>query len=190
MNSAEMLQPFSATDLVISIQQGDRLAERHLVEQYQRGLLLILRRQSKADIAEEVAQETWRIVIEKIRLAELRDPEKLGAFIAQIGRNQLTMYFRRERNSGADSDQIPEVECTQGPVELLERADAQRITRQLLYHLNQSRDREILQRYYLNEEEKTSICRDMELSELHFNRVIHRAKQRLRLLAESLGIAL
>ncbi len=188
MNSAEMLHPFSATDLVVRVQQGDRLAEQQLVEQYQSGLLLILRRQTKADIAQEVAQETWRIVIEKIRLAELREPEKLGAFIAQIGRNQLIMHYRRERNAGADSDQIPEVEHTQGPVELLEQADAQRIARQLLGQLGKERDREILQRYYLDEEEKDSICEDMELTDLHFNRVIHRAKQRLRLLAESLGI--
>lgn len=188
MNNAETLPPVSAVDLVVRVQQGDRQAERQLVEQYHSGLLLILRRQSKSDIAQEVAQETWRIVIEKIRQAELRDPEKLGAFIAQIGRNQLTMYYRRERNAGADSDQIPEQESDSCPVEILEQADARRIARHLLDSLSTSRDREILQRYYLDEEEKNSICEDLELTDLHFNRVIHRAKQRLRLLADSLGI--
>jgi RNA polymerase sigma-70 factor (ECF subfamily) len=82
------------------------------------------------------------------------------------------------------------LEHTQGPVELLEQADAQRIARQLLEQLSKKRDREILQRYYLEEEEKDTICEDMELTDLHFNRVIHRAKQRLRLLAESMGITL
>lgn len=188
MNNAEFLQPFSATELVTRIQQGDSIAERQLIEQYQAGLVLVVRRQAKADVVQEVVQETWRIVIEKIRNADLREPEKLGAFIAQIGRNQVIMYYRRERYSGANSDQVPEPYCSQGPLELIEQADVQRIAHHLLGQLNTPRDREILHRYYLMEEEKEKICDELDLTDLHFNRVIHRAKQRLRQVAESLGI--
>jgi RNA polymerase sigma-70 factor (ECF subfamily) len=33
---------------------------------------------------------------------------------------------------------------------------------------------------YVHQEDKDSICRELNLDSLHFNRVLHRAKQRFR----------
>ena len=49
------------------------------------------------------------------------------------------------------------------------------------------RDREIVRRFYLDEEEKEAICRDLGLSPLHFDKVIFRARQRMRKLLEERG---
>jgi RNA polymerase sigma-70 factor (ECF subfamily) len=46
--------------------------------------------------------------------------------------------------------------------------------------LAQPRDREILHRFYLLEEDKSVICSALDLSAAHFDRVLYRAKQRMR----------
>jgi RNA polymerase sigma-70 factor, ECF subfamily len=188
VNQIELTPAIFAAQLVSRIQNGDRLAEKILVEHYQRGLMLVIRRQTTADIANDIIQETWRVAIENIRKGALRDPEKLPHYLVQTGRNQVVMYYRRHKNSGVDTDNIPEPLNHQGPLELLEIAQAKHLAQQLLNALNTPRDKEILHRYYLQEEEKDAICNDMNLTELHFNRVIHRAKQRLKQIAESLEL--
>jgi RNA polymerase sigma-70 factor (ECF subfamily) len=67
------------------IRAGDTLAGKELVERYSRGVRVILRN-AGADrfAADDLDQETFRIALEKIRQGDLREPSKLGAFIAGI----------------------------------------------------------------------------------------------------------
>jgi DNA-directed RNA polymerase specialized sigma24 family protein len=52
------------------------------------------------------------------------------------------------------------------------------------------RDRELLIRFYVHDQDKQKICRELGLKSLHFNRVLFRAKNRFRkLLEESAGAA-
>ena len=51
-----------------------------------------------------------------------------------------------------------------------------------------ARDREILVRFYLQEEEKDAICRDLALEADQFDKVLHRARARLKELLESHGL--
>jgi RNA polymerase sigma-70 factor (ECF subfamily) len=51
-----------------------------------------------------------------------------------------------------------------------------------------SRDRELLVRFYLHDEPKEELCRQYGLSDLHFNRVIFRARERFRDLLQSRGL--
>jgi len=50
-----------------------------------------------------------------------------------------------------------------------------------------ARDRDLLMRFYLHDEDKALICRELNLSEEHFNRVIFRARNRFRELLEHRG---
>jgi RNA polymerase sigma-70 factor (ECF subfamily) len=59
------------------------------------------------------------------------------------------------------------------------QAEKSKRVRQLLSELS-DRDREILRRFYIEEEDKERICADLKLSSLHFNRVLHRARERYR----------
>ncbi len=58
------------------------------------------------------------------------------------------------------------------------------MVRQVLTELKNDRDREILSRYYIADQDKDVICRDLQLSGLHFNRVLFRARQRYKELFE------
>jgi RNA polymerase sigma-70 factor (ECF subfamily) len=51
---------------------------------------------------------------------------------------------------------------------------------EILADLKKERDREILQRFYVREEDKASICHRLGVDSVHFNRVLYRARQRMK----------
>jgi RNA polymerase sigma-70 factor (ECF subfamily) len=65
------------------------------------------------------------------------------------------------------------------------RAEVCNQVRDLLNDLNTERDREILRRFYVREEDKESICKRLDIDGVHFNRVLYRARQRLKSIIEA-----
>ncbi|WP_232425974.1 RNA polymerase sigma factor [Teredinibacter turnerae] len=171
--------------LVTRIEQGDTVAEHQLVVQYQRGLMLALSRKSSIDVAEDVCQETWRVVLENIRAGKVREPERLAAYVVQTGRNQLLMYFRKyPAHTGAPHEADSDLTTNETPETQLRHQRLRTAIGALLNELPQERDRELLRRFYLQEQEKGEICKSLTLTERHFHRVLHRARQRFRELWE------
>jgi RNA polymerase sigma-70 factor (ECF subfamily) len=74
------------------------------------------------------------------------------------------------------------------PSDAAERDQHAGVVRKLLDELSQPRDRQVLIRFYLDEADKREICAELDLSEEHFNRVLFRAKQRLREVLRRAGI--
>ena len=173
-----------AADLVRRVQAGDPDAEQALVEHYSRGILFLLRRLTRDPaLADDLHQETFRLVIEKVRADELREPEKLSAFVHQIARNLTIAEFRRRaRHQTVDGSggvsRLPNPEP--GPLRHLLAKEHAALVRRLLDQLDTDRDREILFHFFVAEKPKETICATLGLSSLHFNRVLHRARQRLK----------
>jgi len=83
------------TDLVRRIVAGDPGAEAELVRRFSRALSFLLRRLTRdATEAEDLYQETFRLVIEKVRRGELREPERLPGFVSSNGETQLRTAMR------------------------------------------------------------------------------------------------
>jgi RNA polymerase sigma-70 factor (ECF subfamily) len=170
-------------DWVARIQDGDRAAESELVSYYTRGVrLLLLKRTGKPDLAMDLCQDTLVIVLRRLRAGELRSPEALSAFIRQTAVNLTIEHFRREKRYVEDEGEI--ISLHAAPRDHKDKEIDSRTTRALLDRtldqLAVERDREILRRFYLREEDKESICSDLELSATHFDRVLYRARQRMR----------
>ncbi len=178
-----------ATALVDSIGAGDRTAEARLFERYQRGLGFFLRRETRGDIdlAEDIAQDTFRIVLERLRKDGIDNPERLAGYIHSTARYVLIGWQRKQgrRNTHADTEQVERTaDQTSGQANEINQQQTAVLLRSLLKELPTDRDRAILTRFYLHQEDKASICAALELSDLHFNRVLYRAKQRFRTLLE------
>jgi RNA polymerase sigma-70 factor (ECF subfamily) len=176
-------------DLVLRIQSGDRRAEGELVERYGEGLLFLLRRWTRShDEADDLYQETFRRGIEKIRAGEVRDPERLPAFLRGLAKNLTTDHYRRESRRGGRESPIesnPEpADDAPGQLGALLRREKVEIVRRLLAELTQERDRQVLLRFYIQEEDKERICDDLGLSRSDFNVVLFRARRRYQLLFE------
>jgi RNA polymerase sigma-70 factor, ECF subfamily len=177
INSAD-----AGADLVSRIRAGDRQAEAELVERYTRGIEVIIRREvGNRSVADDLYQEAFRIAIEKIRRGDVREPEKLSGFVCGVARNLVIDYFRR----AARQDSVGEVEEAASlpdpapdQLETLLRKEQADIVWQVLKEMRNERDIQVLFRYYLAEDDKERICADLGLTSLHFNRVVHRARER------------
>jgi RNA polymerase sigma-70 factor (ECF subfamily) len=89
-------------------------------------------------------------------------------------------YIRKEQSRGAIEARMPHAPAVHAPeaVNQLLQQEQAALVRAVLGALDSDRDREILFRFYLAEDDKARICRDLGLTALHFNRVLFRARER------------
>lgn len=176
-------------DLVQRILAGDPAAETDLVQRFSRALTFLLKRLTRDEAAaEDLYQETFRLVIEKVRRGELREAERLPGFVSSLARN---LFLGSARRGGRRQKWQGDSEATEtapdpapGQLQKLLVQERARLVRQVLAEMKNDRDREILSRYYIADQDKYVICRDLQLSDLHFNRVLFRARQRYKELFE------
>ena len=71
-----------------------------------------------------------------------------------------------------------------GPLERVLKNEQAKLVRRVLADLGLERDRQMLFRFYVAEEDKADICAALGLSSLQFNRVLFRARQRYKELYE------
>ncbi len=178
-----------STELVRRIGQGDRRAEAELVRRYQRGLIYLVQRRTRdPQLALDLAQDTFRIAIEKLRRGPIEQVDRVGAYLRGTALNLATAHGRKDarRATTTDSDAVDAAaDSTAGPFDNVSREQVQRIVRKLLDELPVQRDREILIRTYLDDHDKSSICEALGVDSAHYNRVLFRAKQRFRELLTS-----
>ncbi|HEY3135455.1 MAG TPA: sigma-70 family RNA polymerase sigma factor [Blastocatellia bacterium] len=163
---------------------GDSTADDDLVSRYNQGVSIIVDRIVKSRHAtEDVSQETFKIVLEKIKRGDVRDPERLSGFVCGIARNTAINYLRGARKTASleevlNTEQIPDPAPNQLD-EILSRERAL-LVRRVISELNRERDREVLFRYFIAEEDKDNICRDLNLTRPQFNGVVFRAIARFK----------
>jgi RNA polymerase sigma-70 factor (ECF subfamily) len=171
------------------IRAGNKQAERELFVRFRQGIVLMLqRRLSDRWLAEDIANDALSEALRQLRTRALNEPDKLAAFLHGIAVNLARNANRKQARRRTDSD-TETVETTEDtsrdPAILNMRASLAHVVREMLSTLPVARDREILVRFYLNEDEKADICRDLKLTAEHFDRVVHRARQRMRLHIEA-----
>src|SRR5215469_15450804 len=101
-------QPSSPRELAVRIQAGERRAETELVERYSRGVSIIIGRiaRDSSDI-DDLCQETFRLVLEKVRRGELREPERLSGFVCGVARNLAIEQVRQPRRMQPLEEGLP-----------------------------------------------------------------------------------
>lgn len=126
---------------------------------------------------DDVVQETMLRFLRALQDEKIRNPESTAAFLSGICNNVIREYKRRIwKEPLSDTD----VSLLEGPAypeaDLLELRQA---IGAVMVHLSQ-RDREILRAFFLEERDKSEICRTMGLSEVQFRVALFRAKERFR----------
>jgi RNA polymerase sigma-70 factor (ECF subfamily) len=148
---------------------------------FSKGVRFYLCRQLGAQELEDKVHDTFVIVVQAIRRGDLREPERLMGFIRTVVRRQVAAHIdlaiqgRREHMaieggpSLIDSAGDPEEHyLVQQKAELMEK----------ILGGMPKRDREILTRFYLDEQPQDQICSEMRLSETQFRLLKSRAKTR------------
>lgn len=184
------LEPQIAADLCARIREGSREAEAEMVRRYGAGLLYLLKRRTRdTELALDLRQDTFRVAIEKLRGSALEDPARLAPYLRGVALNLLVAQRRKDtrRATTADSEAI-EIAADErgGPFDHVSRDQVRQAVGVLLAELGMQRDRELLTRLYIRDEDKETICAALGVDSVHFNRVLFRAKERFRqLLAQA-----
>lgn len=151
-------------------------------------LFLLLKELGDPSHAEDLCNETFRIALERLSHKPLEDPERLGAFLSQTARNLVIGERRRISRRRTDTGRQQEIEAQVDPREdslvQLESESLAKVVRQVLLEFPYLRDREILVRAYLNDQDPEQICRELGIAPETYRKVIHRARERFRSLVQ------
>jgi RNA polymerase sigma factor (sigma-70 family) len=173
--------PFSPAKIVAEIAAGNRAAESELVMRYGPALhYILLREVHDPACADDLYQESFRITLERLRKRGLDQPDKLAGFLMGVAR-LLVRSHRREaaERAATSSNRVEEIADSEPtPLELVIRSEQASSLRAAIERLDVPRDRELLQRYLLDQDKET-ICHALGIRIDHFNKMIYRARLRL-----------
>jgi len=167
--------------LVAAIAERSDLQDE-LYLKFRRPLLQVfLQRRIDRDAAQDLLQRTFLQAIKKIRSDGLDDPSNLGGYLYRTATKLAAAYWRGELAHQHDNDRELMTNLRDETLSLEERIDHDilaRSVRELIEELPGPRDREVLERFYLREEPRGSICESLNLTSLQLNQVLWRARQR------------
>ena len=156
------------------------------------GLFTLLRRQIRnSTVAAEILDEAVATTLVHLRSGRVSDPQRLGGYLYRVAMN-LYRNHRRGFDNRADLRAAPaDLYSIAAQPELDGVVDSRMLqeVRAIIASLPTARDRELVKRFYLDEEDKDVICKALAITPIMFDRVIFRARQRMRALLEARGIA-
>ena len=173
--------------LVQTVHRGEQDGLDELYRLFARGIRLQLCRLLGPEELDDRVHDTFLIIAAAIRNNDLRDPERLMAFVRTIVRRQASVYITENitrRRTEDPPGQGPEpCDANSDPEQSMMSDEAHNLVLEVLTHMN-DRDREILTRFYLQEESPAEICRRMGLSQSQFRLLKSRAKAKFGLLGK------
>ena len=168
-------------DVVERIRNGDPLGMEELYRVFAKGIRFFLYRQLGPHDLDDKVHDAFLTVAQSIRNGDLREPERLMGYVRTIVRRQIAAHIEdavHARRNHADieggvvlSDRRPDPE--RGAIEHQNEELALRVLNSI-----GKRDREVLVRFYLEEQSSDEICRAMRLTETQFRLIKSRAKAR------------
>jgi RNA polymerase sigma factor (sigma-70 family) len=162
--------PWSGT--VEQIRSGNEFAVESLCAAVSECARAQLFQSVEPQAVDDHVQEILMIVLAAIQSGELRNPECLMGFVRTVTRRQVTVHIRRaiirrRRMISVESIDLPTAPLHESPEARLgvqERVALVRIVLDLLC----PRDREILVRFYYEEQDSVQICLEMRLTATQF----------------------
>lgn len=165
--------------LVARIKAGEDAGMEQLYKLFSRGIRYYLCRQLGPQELEDRVHDTFLIVVNAIRRGDLREPERLMGFVRTVVRRQVAAYIEEavhNRREQADLESgIAVADRSQNPEQAAILRQKTDLMRAVLECLSQ-RDRDILVRFYIQEQPQEQICREMALTETQFRLLKSRAK--------------
>ena len=178
-------------ELAVKIITGDKQACNEFAQINYSWLLFVVRRKfAQSNNHEDIVQDTFMLVIKKLQQGSVNNPNAISAYLRSTVINIGFEYLRKDKKftSATDQEYLEVIEdCKQDILSDLIWQDKIQFVKQVMDELTVQRDKDILIKFYFNDENKVSICSKLVLSSEHFDRVLYRAKQRLKQLIEKKG---
>jgi RNA polymerase sigma-70 factor (ECF subfamily) len=169
------------TNLVERIRAADPAAMEELYSIFAKGVRFYLWRQLGTQDLDDRLHDIFLIITQSIQRGELRDPERLMGYVRTVARRQVAGQIEIAVKSRryevpiepslniSDRGSDPERRA----IDRQNQSVAMRILRSL-----PERDREVLARFYLDEQGPVQICAELNLTQTQFRLIKSRAKAR------------
>lgn len=172
----------NAETIITLIQAGDPRGEELLYSVFTRGLRYLAIRKLGYEEADEVVHDTFIALTQKIKEGALREPAALFKYARTILERMIGNRYteRRKWQRDVDFEVIATTHPDKAPTpeSALEAAMKTKVMRQGLSTLR-PREREILVRFYLQEQDQERIRREMNLTDTQYRLLKSRSKQKL-----------
>ena len=166
-------------DYLRRLTEGDAETEDHFARYF--GDLIRIKANARlrsGHAADDIRQETLLRVLRSLRKGAIDHPERLGAYVNTVCNNVMLEMFRRNKRL----DELPPGDIPSGhPGAESGMLDEERrgLVRRALDELP-DKDRELLQRIFLDEQDKDLVCKEFSVSRDYLRVLLHRARTRLR----------
>jgi RNA polymerase sigma-70 factor (ECF subfamily) len=168
-------------DIVERVRIGDATGMEELYAVFSKGVRFFLCRQLGPNDLDDRVHDAFLVVMQAIQRGELREPERLMGYVRTVVKRQIAACIEKNvqaRREMLDQDSLGRVyDHRRTPEEDVIIAEKTELMREVLDGIS-DRDREILVRFYLQEQSQAQICSDMNLTETQFRLLKSRAKAR------------
>jgi RNA polymerase sigma-70 factor (ECF subfamily) len=172
----------SAETIVSLIQAGDPRGEELLYSVFTRGLRYLAIRKLGYEEADEVVHDTFIALSQKIKEGALREPAALFKYARTILERMIGNRYTERRKWQRDVDfevvAGTHADSALTPEKAMESAMRTQVMQEGLASLR-PREREILVRFYLQEQDQERIRREMNLTDTQYRLLKSRSKQKL-----------
>jgi len=152
-----------------------------LYQLFSRGIRYYLVRQLGPQELDDKIHDTFVVVVQAIRRGELREPSRLMGFVRTIVRRQVAAHIDKVVQSRREQTELDTTvrvaDPGADPEEIAMFSERKQLIHRVLSEIP-ARDREILTRFYLEEQSQEQICAEMDLSDTQFRLLKSRAKAR------------
>jgi RNA polymerase sigma factor (sigma-70 family) len=148
---------------------------------FSKGIRFFLCRQVGPQDLDDKVHDTFVIVAQAIQRGDLREPERLMGFVRTVVRRQVAAHIdgavELRRHHVEFDPSLAVADGTSNPEQTAIARENQDVAMRILRSIPQ-RDREILSRFYLDEQTPAQICGEMDLTDTQFRLIKSRAKAR------------
>jgi RNA polymerase sigma-70 factor, ECF subfamily len=172
-------------EYVERLREGDPSTEQHFVAYFDQLLRIKLRaRMFASETVEDLRQETYIRVLITLRKDGVRQPERFGAFVNGICNNVIQEFYRATSRTSPWDDTYLELpdQALDGEGLLATKQTKQRV--RLVIQELPKKDRDLLCAYFLEEKDKDEVCAQFGVERDYFRVLLHRAKDKFRVLYE------
>ena len=171
----------SWSQLVDRIRAGDPAGMEQLYAVFVKGIRFFLWRQLGPQDLDDKVHDVFLIITQSIQRGELREPERLMGYVRTVVRRQVAAHIdsavHARRNQQSIDPAMTLSDHQPDPERRVIEREGQDVALSMLKGLPK-RDREVLVRFYLQEQTAEEICRELNLTETQFRLIKSRAKAR------------
>jgi RNA polymerase sigma-70 factor (ECF subfamily) len=186
-----------ATDwaqLVARIHDGESAAMEELYAIFAKGIRYFLLRNLGAEDLDDRVHDCFLIVTEAIRRGDLRDPARLMGFVRTVVKRQIAASIevavsKRRNQVEFEESMFRVTDWKDDPEQSLLARQRSEIARKVMTGISR-KDREILQRFYVDEQSQETICAEMGLTYNQFRLLKSRAKARFGDLGKRMALGM